>query len=116
MNNDNQDQSDKLQNSHETEFSRQVDRKETRKLKRQRKAVSTIWFGLGMFGLIGWSVIIPTLLGTGLGVWLDDNYPGTQSWTLNLMIAGLILGCLNAWRWVSKENRAIHDDSEQHDE
>ncbi len=107
---------DKLTDSDETTFSRQVGKKETRKLKLQRKAVKNIWFGFGMFGLIGWSVTVPTLIGIGLGLWLDENYPGTQVWTLNLMIVGLILGCLNAWHWVSKEDKAIHDDSEQNDE
>ncbi len=116
MNSENEDQPDKQPDSDETEFSRQVAIKETRKLKQQRKAVKNIWFGLGMFGLIGWSVTIPTLLGIMLGLWLDENYPGTPAWTLNLMIVGLIIGCLNAWHWVSKENKAIHDDAEQQDE
>ena len=33
------------------------------------------WFGLGMMGLIGWSVAIPTLLGAALGLWLDAGTP-----------------------------------------
>ncbi len=102
--------------NNETEFSRQVRVKETRKLKIQRKAVQNIWFGFGVFGLIGWSVTIPTLLGIVLGLWLDKNYPGTQVWTLNLMIIGLFLGCLNAWHWVSKEDKAIHKEPDQKDE
>lgn len=116
MTSDIKDRSDKQRNSNETEFSRQVGIKETRKLKHQRKAVKNIWFGLGMFGLIGWSVTIPTLFGIMLGLWLDKNHPGTQAWTLNLMIVGLIIGCWNAWHWVSKESKAIRDDSEQHNE
>jgi ATP synthase protein I len=36
----------------------------------------TVWFGLGMMGLIGWSVAIPTLLGAALGLWLDKRHPG----------------------------------------
>ncbi|MCH9698258.1 MAG: AtpZ/AtpI family protein [Gammaproteobacteria bacterium] len=116
MNDQDEDQTDNQPNSDETEFSRQVGAKETRKLKQQRKAVQNIWFGFSMFGLIGWSVTIPTLLGILLGLWLDNNYPGTQAWTLNLMIVGLILGCLNAWHWVSKEDKAIHQDSEQKNE
>jgi ATP synthase protein I len=110
------DQNDNQPDSDETEFSRQVGAKETRKLKIQRKAVKNIWFGFGMFGLIGWSVTVPTLLGILLGLWLDENYPGTQAWTLNLMIIGLILGCLNAWHWVSKEDKAIHKEPEHKDE
>ena len=35
-----------------------------------------VWFGLGMMGLIGWSVIVPTLLGAALGIWLGQHHPG----------------------------------------
>jgi predicted F0F1-ATPase subunit len=34
-----------------------------------------VWFGLGMMGLIGWSVAVPTLLGAALGLWLDSRHP-----------------------------------------
>jgi ATP synthase protein I len=57
-----------------------------------------------MFGLIGWSVAIPTLLGAALGMWIDSKVDGRQSWTLMLLIGGLVLGCLNAWRWVREES------------
>ncbi len=66
------------------------------------------WFGLGMLGVIGWSVTVPTLLGAMLGLWLDRHHPGAHSWTLALLVAGLIFGCANAWRWVSDQNAAIH--------
>lgn len=94
-------------------FIRQVGAKEARKLRAQRKAVQTVWLGFGMMGLVGWSVAIPTLLGTALGIWLDKRYPGIHSWTLSLLIIGLFVGCLNAWYWVSKETRAIRDESEE---
>ena len=64
-----------------------------------------VWFGLGMFGLVGWAVAVPTLLGVALGVWLDRVAPGEFSWTLALLLAGVFLGCLNAWWWVNKESR-----------
>ena len=95
--------------AHETsDFSRNVGAKETRKLKAQRQPTHAIWFGFAMFGLVGWSVAIPTLLGAALGWWLDRHHPAARSWTLTLLIAGLILGCINAWHWVSKENQAMH--------
>ena len=58
-------------------------------------------------GLIGWSVVIPTLLGAALGIWLDQYYPGKHAWTLALMMAGLAIGCFNAWHWVAKEEKEI---------
>jgi ATP synthase protein I len=87
----------------------QVGAKAVRKLK-ARNSTQGVWFGLGMMGLIGWSVVVPTLLGAALGIWLDEHHPGKRSWTLALLVAGLALGCLNAWFWVSKEEKAMRDE------
>jgi len=100
----------------QTPFSRQVGAKAARKLKVQRKVTSTVWFGLGMMGLVGWSVAIPTLLGAALGLWLDRQYPGGRPWTLALLVAGLVIGCFNAWHWVDKEDKAMREDRENGDE
>lgn len=100
----------------EPTFARQVGAKATRKLKAQRNSTRGVWFGLGMMGLIGWSVVVPTLLGAALGIWLDKHYPGGRSWTLALLVAGLTIGCLNAWFWVSKEDKAMRDEPEDDNE
>lgn len=97
-------------------LARQVGAKAARKLKAQRHRSRTIWFGLGMMGLIGWSVVVPTLLGAALGIWLDRHYPGPHSWTLTLLFIGLIIGCVNAWHWVAKEDKEIRAEQENHDE
>ena len=89
-----------------------VGAKAARKLKARRNSPQGVWFGLGMMGLIGWSVAIPTLLGATLGLWLDRRYPGGRSWTLALLVAGLAIGCLNAWHWVSREDKAMRDEQE----
>jgi ATP synthase protein I len=94
----------------EPTFSRQIEIKAARKLKAQRAGPQPPWFGLGMFGVIGWSVTVPTLLGAMLGLWLDRHRPGAHSWTLALLIAGLVLGCANAWHWISDQNAAIHQE------
>ena len=99
-----------------TTFSREVGAKAERKLKARRNSTQGVWFGLGMMGLIGWSVAIPTLLGAALGLWLDRRFPGGRSWTLVLLVAGLTIGCLNAWFWVSKEDKAMRDEPEEEDE
>jgi ATP synthase protein I len=95
-----------------TAFSREVGAKAARKLKARRNPTQGVWLGLGMMGLIGWSVVVPTLLGAALGIWLDNRHPGKHSWTLALLVAGLVIGCLNAWRWVSKEDEEM---GEEHD-
>ena len=95
-----------------TAFSREVGAKAARKLKARRNPTQGVWLGLGMMGLIGWSVVVPTLLGAALGIWLDNRHPGKHSWTLALLVAGLVIGCWNAWRWVGKEDEEM---GEEHD-
>lgn len=92
---------------------REVQAKEARKLKARSKKGGGVWFGLGMFGLIGWSVAVPTLVGVALGVWIDRNWPSRFSWTLMLLILGVILGSWNAWHWVSQERRKIEQEREE---
>ncbi len=99
-----------------TKFSQQVGDMAERKLKAQRQETKTVWSGLGMMGLVGWSVALPTLLGAALGLWLDKRYPSEHSWTLALLAIGLGLGCFNAWRWIVKEDREIHKDVSENKE
>lgn len=102
---------------HDSPLAGRVGPKAARKLKARRHTSPGVWSGLGMMGLIGWSVAIPTLLGAGLGLWLDKLDPGGRSWTLALLVAGLSIGCLNAWHWVSKEDKAMREEQEDdHDE
>jgi ATP synthase protein I len=107
------DEPDKI--SKNDAFAGLIGAKATRKLK-ARHSTQGVWFGLGMMGLIGWSVVVPTLLGAAIGLWLDKHHPGTHAWTLALLVAGLSLGCLNAWRWVANEEKAMRDEQENHDE
>jgi len=97
----------------ETNFSRQVGAQAARKLKAQRGATKSIWFGLGMSGLIGWSVTVPTLIGAALGIWVDKHYPSTYSWTLMLLLMGLIIGCFNAWHWVASQYKEMQEDPDE---
>ena len=99
----------------EPTFADEVGTKVARKLK-ARKSTQGVWFGLGMMGLIGWSVVVPTLLGAALGLWLDKHHPGKHSWTLALLVVGLAIGCVNAWHWVAKEEQAMRDEQEKEDE
>ncbi len=98
----------------DSEFGREVAAKVARKLRAQRNSNQRVWFGLGMMGLIGWSVAIPALAGTALGIWLDSHHPGSHSWTLTLLIVGLAIGCFNAWHWVDKEYKEMRDEEENH--
>ncbi|SER57270.1 ATP synthase protein I [Nitrosomonas sp. Nm51] len=82
----------------------QIGHRARRKLRARDQSERTVWFGLGMFGLVGWSVAIPTIIGIAIGLWLDREWPGRASWTLTFLIIGIALGCLNAWYWVKHES------------
>lgn len=89
----------------EARFGQDVGRKAARKLRARRAADRGGWFWFGMFGLVGWSVAVPTVIGIALGLWFDRLFPGRISWTLTLLMVGVALGCLNAWYWIKQENR-----------
>ena len=97
----------------EPTFSRQVGAQAARKLRAQRGGTRGVWFGLGMSGLVGWSVTVPTLMGAALGLWVDRHYPSRFSWTLMLLLIGLIIGCLNAWHWVASEYNRMQENQDE---
>ncbi len=82
----------------------QVSAKERQKIEARQQEEHSVWFGLGMFGLVGWSVAVPALIGVALGWWIDSHWPSRYSWTLTLLVSGVVLGCLIAWRWVRQES------------
>jgi ATP synthase protein I len=93
----------KAQPEHEKDLPENIGRKAERKIRARKEDEHGVWFGLGMFGLVGWSIAIPTLLGIALGMWLDATLNDRVSWTLMLLFVGVCLGCLNAWYWVKRE-------------
>ena len=89
--------------SHEKKMLHKVGSDAAKKI-RARDREDTLMFGLGMFGIVGWSIVVPTLSGTALGVYLDKRLDMGFSWTLTLLFAGIILGCINAWYWVKQKS------------
>ena len=59
--------------------------------------------GIGTFGMIGWSIAAPTVGGAFLGRWLDRAYPQTFSWTIALILGGIVVGALIVMSWIKKE-------------
>ncbi len=89
-----------------------VGKKAARRIRARRTRDRNIWFGVGMFGVVGWTVAITTIIGLVIGIWLDRAWPGGYSWTLTFLFIGLIIGCMNAWYWVNRESRLDDDDSD----
>jgi ATP synthase protein I len=59
--------------------------------------------GIGTFGMIGWSIAVPTVGGAFLGLWLDRVAPQNFAWTIALILGGVVLGAFIAASWINKE-------------
>lgn len=90
---------------------RQVGEKSRRHLRAANRGV--LWFGLGTFGMVGYTVVLPTLIGLALGVYADRRWGGHVSWSLTGLAVGLFLGCLAAGHWVQRQQKALRDDPER---
>lgn len=80
-----------------------VAKKEERKITARKEASRGIWFGLGMFGMVGWSVAIPTVIGIAVGIWFDRMLGTRISCTISCLVLGMALGCILAWYWIQRE-------------
>lgn len=87
----------------ESEFEKALDSKSRRRLRARRSEKHSPWFGLGMFGLVGWSIALPTVIGVLIGSWLDKTWPSQISWKITLIFLGVFIGCIIAVHWVKKE-------------
>ncbi len=64
----------------------------------QRDGHRSIGQDLALIGVIGWTIVVPTLLGIFAGRWLDRRLHAGIFWTLGLLVAGLAIGCSLAWQ------------------
>jgi ATP synthase protein I len=55
---------------------------------------------LAQVGVLGWTIVVPALIGMFAGRWLDRRLGTGIFWTGPLLIAGLSLGCCSAWKWM----------------
>jgi ATP synthase protein I len=95
------------------DFPDEVGTKERRKIKAEGELGIGTWYGLGLFGVVGWAVAIPTLLGILFGAWIDMTWPSARSWTIMLLVGGLGTGCLNAWLWLNRQRKKIIEERER---
>lgn len=64
------------------------------------------WRGVAVIGAVGWTVALPAVAGAEVGRWLDARLAMHPfSWTLCLLLLGLALGCVVAWRQVERATR-----------
>lgn len=77
--------------------------RQARQARGRREGERSIGQNLAMIGVLGWTIVIPTLLGIFVGLWLDRAFGTKILWTLGLLVAGLALGCTLAWKRIYRE-------------
>jgi len=79
-----------------------VRRDRSRRLRAQQEGRRSIGQDLAIIGVIGWTVVLPTLLGIFAGRWLDRRFGTGIFWTLGLLLSGVSLGCVLAWQRLTR--------------
>jgi ATP synthase protein I len=70
-------------------------------------AVKNTGQNLAMIGVLGWTIVLPTLLGLFAGRWVDRQFSMGIFWTLGLLVAGLTIGCMLVWRRVHRTHALL---------
>ncbi len=84
-------------------LARAVKTRRTRRDGWRREGERAMGRNLAMIGVLGWTVVAPTLLGLFAGRWLDRRLHSGIFWTLSLFAVGLITGCLLGWKWIHRQ-------------
>lgn len=89
-----------------------IDKKERRK---PRVKQENVWYGFGLFGLVGWSLTIPSLVGLSTGIVIDMAYPSRYLWSMMGLLVGVLVGCFTIYYWIGKEYAKIRRDKDDDD-
>jgi ATP synthase protein I len=84
-------------------LSQAVKTRQERRSRWQHEGERSIGQNLAMIGALGWTIVLPTLIGIFAGRWLDRTFNMGIFWTLGLLVAGLSLGCMLAWKRMHSE-------------
>lgn len=69
----------------------------------QREGERPLAKNLAMVGTLGWTIVLPMLIGIFGGRWLDHRFNAGVFWTLGLLVFGLGLGGVLAWKRIMEE-------------
>jgi ATP synthase protein I len=58
---------------------------------------------LGQVGILGWAIVLPTLLALYIGRRVDRYFDSGIFWTAPMMLVGLGFGCWMAWKWMHRQ-------------
>jgi ATP synthase protein I len=58
---------------------------------------------IGQIGVLGWIIVVPTLIGLFIGRWLDHKFGSGIFWSAPLLLIGVVVGCWSGWRWMHSQ-------------
>jgi ATP synthase protein I len=89
------DESDRLEQAVRT--------RRERRARWQQEGERSIGQNLALIGVLGWTIVTPTLIGIFIGRQLDRAFATGIFWTLGLLVAGLAVGCTLAWKRINRQ-------------
>jgi ATP synthase protein I len=82
----------------EEEFAEKI--KEHSNLLRRFRGKGILWHSIATFGVIGWMIALPTVMGAYFGRYLDSRASDAGiSWTITFILLGLAIGIYSVWRF-----------------
>ncbi len=57
---------------------------------------------LGQIGILGWTIVVPTLLCLFIGRWLDRKFMTGVFFSATFLMVGVAIGFWSAWRWMHR--------------
>lgn len=75
-----------------------VRKRRERRERARREGESSLAHDLAMIGVLGWTVVVPGLLGVALGRLLDRTLATGIVFSAALLFVGIAIGCVLAWR------------------
>ncbi|MCS3394876.1 AtpZ/AtpI family protein [Burkholderia thailandensis] len=65
---------------------------------------------LAQIGVLGWTIVAPTLAALAIGRWLDRVFASRVFFSAPLVMLGAALGFWLAWRWMKGQQEGDRDD------
>jgi ATP synthase protein I len=79
--------------------------RDVERLSRREPSAASFWRSLSVLGTVGWSIALPAVAGAWIGRRLDLRFESGVHFTLMLLFAGVIVGCVVAWRVVREHEK-----------
>lgn len=89
-------------NGHHTRMAEAARRAAERARQGRENPEPSIGERLGQIGVLGWTIVVPILLGVFAGRWLDRTFSTGIFFSAPLLMVGAVLGFWLAWRWMHR--------------